>query len=279
MIMLKRDELRIRDPFILTDTEAGCYYMYGTINLKPGGYGTFPIFSVCKTYDLENFEEPRVIFDAKKSGFWADRDFWAPEVHKYGGKYYLFGSCKAEGKHRATHIFVCDTPDGEYKSLSDTPITPPEWDCLDGTLFVEDDIPYMVFCHEWTQVKDGEMCALPLSGDLSRAVGDPIVLFKASDNPAVGPTKHGIGNYVTDGPFLYRENNKVKMIWSSFFDGRYLVLEAESDSLCGKWTHKGSKFDFDGGHSMLFTSLEGKRMMTLHSPNTIDLERAVFFEI
>ncbi|MBO4979466.1 MAG: family 43 glycosylhydrolase [Clostridia bacterium] len=276
--MIKRSELRIRDPFILTDTEAGCYYMYGTIGLRPGGCATPPSFSVCKTYDLENFEEPKVIFDATRIPFWADRDFWAPEVHKYGDKYYLLGSCKAPGKHRATHIFVCDTPDGEYKPLSDEPVTPPEWDCLDGTLFVEGDTPYMVFCHEWAQVKNGEICAVPLSGDLSRAVGDPILLFKATDNPAVGPTKYGIGNYVTDGPFLYCEDNKVKMIWSSYYEGRYLVLEAESDSIHGKWIHKGSKFDFDGGHAMLFTSLQGKRMMVLHSPNTIDLERAVFFE-
>ena len=276
--MIKKSDLRIRDPFILTDFEAKCYYMFGTIALHRDGYGTAPTFSVCKSYDLESFEEPKVIFDATKINFWADRDFWAPEVHKYNGKYYLFGSCKAENRCRATHIFVSDTPDGEYKPVSNNPITPPEWECLDGTLYVENDTPYIVFCHEWLQVKDGEIWALPLAKDLSRAEGEPFMLFKASDNPGVSELREGTGNYVTDGPFFYKEDGKVKMIWSSFYKGRYLVLGAESDSIFGKWTHSGSKFDFDGGHAMIFTTLDGKRMISLHSPNTTNLERLALYE-
>ena len=76
----------------------------------------------------------------------------------------------------------------------------------------------------------------------------------------------------------YYDNGKLKMIWSSFSHGRYLVLEAESDSIFGEWKHNGSRFDFDGGHAMLFYTLEGKRMISLHSPNKADYERAVFFE-
>ena len=276
--MLKRNEIRIRDPFILTDKEAGCYYMYGTINLKPGECVAYPKFSVYKSYDLENFEGPKVIFDGEKHGFWAARDFWAPEVHKYGGRYYLFGSCKADGKCRATQVFVSDTPDGEYLPVSDKPLTPDGWECLDGTFFIEDGIPFMVFSHEWVQVKDGEIWAVALSEDLSHTVGEPFMLFRASDNQSVSELTPGSGDYVTDGPFLYREDGKVKMIWSSFYGGRYLVLDAESDSIKGKWTHGGSRFDFDGGHAMIFEDLDGKRMITLHAPNRIDEERAVFYQ-
>ncbi len=275
--MISRSELRIRDPFILTDTEEGCYYMYGTIDLVPFSYATEATFSVCKSYDLENFEPPKVIFDAKKQGFWADRDFWAPEVHKYNGRYYLFGSCKAEGKCRATQIFVCDTPDGEFVPVSEKPATPLDWECLDGTLLVEDGVPYMVFCHEWLQVKNGEIWAVELAEDLSSPVGTPFMLFKATDNPGVSDNNNS-GNFVTDGPFFYREDGKLKMIWSSFYKGRYLVLGAESNSIKGKWTHSGSKFDFDGGHAMLFYTLDGKRMISLHAPNKKGYERAVFYE-
>ena len=137
----------------------------------------------------------------------------------------------------------------------------------------------MIFCHEWVQIKDGEIWAVALSKDLSRAVGDPFRLFKASDNPGVSELRQKTGDYVTDGLFLFREDGKVKMIWSSYFNGRYLVLEAESDSLGGKWTHKGSKFDFDGGHAMIFTTLKEKRMISLHAPNKTGFERAVFYEI
>ncbi len=276
--MLKRNEIRIRDPFIVTDKVNKCYYMYGTTALVDGSLKANATFSVYKTEDLENFSEPKIVFDGKATGFWADHDYWAPEVHFYNGKYYLFGSCKAEGKCRATHIFVCDTPDGTFVPISDEPPTPSDWECLDGTFFVENGIPYMVFCHEWKQVGDGEMCAIQLSSDLTHAVGEPFLLFRATENPDVDCLRGRPGFYVTDGPFFYRENGKIKMIWSSHGLGRYLVLEAESDCLRGPWKQKGSKYDMDGGHAMLFEKLDGTRMIALHSPNKAGLERAMFFE-
>ena len=136
----------------------------------------------------------------------------------------------------------------------------------------------MVFCHEWVQVKNGEIWAMPLTADLTAPAGEPKMLFRASDNPDVSELQAGRGTYVTDGPFLWNEDGKVKMIWSSFYKGRYLVLEAEADSLLGEWHHGGSRFDFDGGHAMVFTTLEGKRMISLHKPNTANLERAFFCE-
>ena len=274
--MIKREDIRIRDPFILTDTENQCYYMYGTTALEPHSLKAKNTFSVYRSKDLENFEEPKIIFDGSKVDFWADRDFWAPEVHRYHGKYYLFGSCKAEGKCRATHIFVCDTPDGEFVPLTEKPITPEDWECLDGTFWVEDGIPYIIFSHEWKQVIDGELWAMPLSKDLKRAAGEPFMLFRASENPNVSQTASGA--YITDGPFMYTENGRLCMMWSSLYQGRYLVLGAESDFLKGKWTHSGSRFDFDGGHAMLFQRLDGVRMISLHAPNKPDFERPFFCE-
>ena len=59
-------------------------------------------------------------------------------------------------------------------------------------------------------------------------------------------------------------------------NSRYLVLDAWSDSLRGKWNHGGSRFDFDGGHAMIFKKLDGTKMISLHAPNTINNERAHF---
>ncbi len=275
--MLKREEFRIRDPFILTDRENGCYYMYGTTDLEHNALGAHNTFSVYKTTDLENFSEPKVIFDGGECGFWADRDFWAAEVHKYNGKYYLFGSVKADGQCRTTQIFVCDTPDGKFVPVSGR-VTPDGWECLDGTLYVEDGVPYMVFCHEWVQVGDGEIWALPLTEDLSAPAGEPIFLFRASDSREVSVYMHG--KYVTDGPFFYREGDRLCMIWSSYSDGRYLVLEAESESgsVKGPYRHLGARYGFDGGHAMIFERMDGARMISLHAPNKAGAERAQFME-
>ena len=57
--MLKRSDIRIRDPFILTDKENGCYYMYGTTALLKGTIRALNSFAVYKSYDLENFEQPK----------------------------------------------------------------------------------------------------------------------------------------------------------------------------------------------------------------------------
>ena len=102
------------------------------------------------------------------------------------------------------------------------------------------------------------------------------MLFKASEAKDVSEHVKGSGDYVTDGPFFYRENGKLTMIWSSFLDGRYVVLKAQSDSIKSEWTHLGSQLDFDGGHAMIFETLEGERMISLHSPNTSPYERAFF---
>ena len=244
--MLKRSDIHIRDPFILPDD--GKYYMYAS-----NGHG----FMVYVSEDLEHFTEPTVVFDPPE-GFWATRDYWAPEVHKYNGAYYLFASLKSDTACRGTQIFRSESPMGPFALHSDGPVTPRDWECLDGTLYVEDGTPYMVFCHEWLQVKDGEMCAIQLTADLSAPVGEPILLFRASE-PAWALKERP--TFVTDGPFMYRTaSGRLMMIWSSFGDGRYLVLVAISEGgILGPWKHVGSRFDFDGGHAMVFETLDGER--------------------
>ena len=278
-IMLKREEIRIRDPFIYTDVENGCYYMYGTTSVFDGEIAAGASFSVYKSYDLENFEGPKLIFDGSGDNFWADRDFWAAEMHKYNGKYYLFGSCKAENKCRGTHIFVCDTPDGTYVPVSKDPATPLDWECLDGTFYVENGKPYCVFCHEHTQILNGTICFMELKPDFSECVGEPIELFAASSflNREASEECHN----VTDGPFLYRkENGKLIMIWSTCADGYVqCVATSDNDSIFGKWSHLKPVFEDDGGHGMIFKDFDGNLKLTLHCPNVSRREKPVFFSI
>lgn len=275
---MKKSEIRIRDPFIFADEKTKTYYMYGTTDLVKDSYSTYPRFSVYVSNNLEDFKGPFIVFDGEKENFWATQDYWAAEVHYYKGKYYLFGSFKAENRCRGTQILQSGSPLGPFKPISEKPQTPEKWECLDGTLWIENDVPYMVFCHEWLQCETGEICAIRLSDDLKKAIGEPFLLFKASDNPYVS-TFVG-GNFqncmVTDGPFLFQQNEKLNMIWSSHSNGKYSVLEAVTDSIHGFWKHKKPRFDFDGGHAMIFSTFDGKRYFSLHHPNIPSNERAVF---
>ena len=275
--MLKKEEIRIRDPFVLADNENKIYYVYGTTELKDG-LNAGNKFSVYVSQDLENFDGPFTVFDGSENDFWGTKDFWAAEVHKFNGKYYLFGSFKAENHVRASQILVSDSPLGKFKPISKQPQTVDGWECLDGTLYVEDGEPYLVFCHEWTQCDIGEIWAVKLTKDLKEKDGEPFMLFKSSDNKEVTSFDPKRPRMVTDGPFLFNEDGKLKMIWSSSANGRYLVLEAVADNLKSEWKHLSSRFDFDGGHAMIFTAFDGNKYFSLHAPNTPPKERMKFIK-
>ena len=143
---MKRNEIHIRDPFVLT--EDGVYYLYGTRGTESWGDHATGL-DVYVSRDLESWEGPYVAF-MPPEGFWADQNFWAPEVHKYRGGYYMFVSFKNAEKCRGTQILRADSPMGPFVVHSDGPVTPPDWEALDGTLYVDETgAPYLIFCHEW----------------------------------------------------------------------------------------------------------------------------------
>lgn len=271
--MINIKDLNVRDPFVVN--ENGVYYLFASYK---GENDDFPSFVCYKSVDLENFEDPKYIF-TRPENFWATKQFWAPEVHKYKGKYYLFASLKSDDKCRGTQIFVCDTIDGNYIPLKDEPITPRDWECLDGTLYVENGVPYIIFCHEWLQVNDGKMYAARMSDDLKDIVGEPIYLFAASDAKWVRPFCDEI-NYVTDGPFIIKKDDKLQMIWSSYAKDGYAVGVCESKSIEGPWIQKDEPiYSKNGGHAMVFVK-DGIQMLSLHTPNDPDgAERPLFIPL
>lgn len=279
---MKLNEINIRDPFVLS--YAGQYYMYGSRVREPyegAPWGDQTGFDVYISKDLENWSEPKSVFEIPKS-FWATKDAWAPEVHMYKGKFYMLASFCAENKKRATQAMVADNPEGPFR-VCGKQLTPPDWECLDGTLYVENDVPYLVFSHEWLQVGDGEIAMIQLKEDLSESVGEPKVLFRASESgwaEEIGfEDARGI---VTDGPWLVKDEEELVMFWSSFLSGCYAIGMAVSESgrLVGPWKHLDTLlFEKDGGHGMLFKSMTGGIYFALHQPNSPGLERPCFFEI
>ena len=182
---------------------------------------------------------------------------------------------------RGTHVFVADSPRGPFKAMRATSLTPPAWSSLDGTLHSEDGVPYLVFCHEWTETIDGTMEVLRLSEDLSAPVGAPQTVFKASIAPDV-VVKPNVG-MVTDGPFLHRlKGGGLLMLWSTFIPAHgYTLLTAHSPSgrILGPWTEHFVVSGEDGGHGMLFRDFAGDLLLSLHRPNSGERERLHLFRI
>jgi arabinan endo-1,5-alpha-L-arabinosidase len=279
--LLRTDQIQIRDPFVVPVAAEHAYYLFGTTDKdcwKGPGVG----FDAYRSTDLVNWEGPIPAFRPPPD-FWADRNFWAPEVHRYGDAWYLFASFKSPTASRGTQILKSDKPAGPYRLHSDGPVTPRDWEGLDGTLFVDDHgAPWMVFSHEWVQVNDGEICALPLAADLRKAAGAPVLLFKASSAPWSAAIRD-VKAHVTDGPFLYRSSKgPLLMLWSTVGATGYTMgfAVSPSGSLLGPWQQAPEPlFNKDGGHGMIFRTLDGQLMLTLHQPNQTPNERARFFPI
>lgn len=275
--MMKTDEINIRDPFVLV--HGGKYYLYGTRGETC--WGPADGFDVYVGQDLKNWEGPIVCFHNDGS-FWADRNYWAPEVHCVNGAFYMFASFKSDSRRRGTAILRALSPLGPFEPWSEGPVTPADWECLDGTFYASPDgTPYMVFCHEWVQAGDGEIHAMKLTKDLRAPAGEPFLLFRASEAPWCRQVHHssGLDGYVTDGPFLWRkEDGTLLCLWSGFSETGYAQGLAVSDNgdIDGHFTQLPPLFPEDGGHGMLFRTLEGELLLALHSPNKHLLERPRF---
>ena len=246
-------DLCIRDPFVFPHN--GGYIVTGTF--KKNGFGAY--FSK----DLEMFEGPFTLVENQDANLNPDK-FWAPEIHYYCGKYYLIGTVLPLNGKRYSMIYVSDDPLKAYEPLARC--TPEGWQCLDATLFVEEDQPYVVFCREWLEVTDGEMYAVKLSDDLSKIVEEPRFLFRASEAKWC---KRG-NRYITDGPFLFHDNGTLKMLWSSFSETGYAIATAYSDNgrIDGNWIQQERPvFAENGGHGMIFEK-EGNKYLTIHKPNS-----------
>lgn len=288
-------DVRLRDVCILADEKTRTYYAVAATRApdKPGFRNAGVQAYTSK--NLVSWEGPIVIFQAPDD-LWGDvaiKSVWAPELHAYKGKYYLFLTFDTDSKlaeqwrdwlprvRRGSQVLVSDSPLGPFKPFQSRSTTPVDMMTLDGTLWVEDGLPYMVFAHEWVQLTDGTIEFVKLKDDLSETIGEPKRIFRGSDAPWARKSPEW-GCWVTDGPYLYRsKSGKLFMIWSSFSNTGYTTGVAISDSgkLAGPWRQQAEPvFSADGGHAMIFKRFDGQLMMVLHSPNK-QTERARLFEM
>ena len=214
---------------------------------------------------------------------------WAAELHEYKGKYYYFATFtnsdviidRYRGNdipRRASHVLVSDAPGGPYMMKGDATYLPADKPTLDGTFWVDSDgKPYMVYCYEWLQNFDGTIEKIELKPDLSGSVGEGKLMFRASSCPwSRESTRDGSvkPNMVTDGPYLFRTGTgRLGMIWTSWIGDVYTqgVAYSESGTLDGPWVHEKNPITPPNfGHGMLFRTLDGKWLMSVHSHKNIN---------
>lgn len=289
------NDLSVHDPAILADATTQTYYIYANYSPRrtwdltqlrsPHGRAGVKAW---KSKDLILWEGPELVFEVPED-FWADKldAPWAPEVHAWRGKYYLFVTFNdwettletRPGRppitRRASQILVGDSPLGPFKPFRNAPHTPPGEMTLDGTFYVDEKgDPWMVYCHEWVQITDGAFKAIRLTPDLSATVGEPILLFHAS---ASRWTKRET-NYrnagktpgvVSDGPWMHRtKNGTLQLLWASWSKDRdyaTAIATSESGTLAGPWKQTAEPLlQDDRGHGALFRDFTGRLHLIVH---------------
>lgn len=264
----------------------GTYYLYGTRSKTC--WGLADGFDCYTSRDLKDWDGPFEIFH-RPNGFFADRSYWAPECIRYGDAFYLIATLGGQNVKKGVYALRASSPLGPFEPYS-ARLTPEGWACIDGTVFLDGEVPWLVFSHSFEDSPDGDMCAIPLRRDLRTAAGDAVLLFSAPAASWAKPVpfakaEFGMDGdvYFTDGPFVWRgEDGRLYMPWSSWGERGYAVGVAVSDSgqLTGSWRQEERPlFPADGGHGMIFQSFAGQMLYTLHYPNDKFAEHPVFVPV
>ena len=89
---LKLSDIRMHDPWIVADQASKTYYMYEGSGPQSSSQHRSGVIAY-KSKDMKSWSGPHLVFEVP-DGSWADptAGVWAPEVHLYNGKYYLFAT-------------------------------------------------------------------------------------------------------------------------------------------------------------------------------------------
>lgn len=262
--VLLTDQIHMRDPWVLPHD--GIYHLFGTTGDAWGKEGGG--FIGYRSTDLTHWTVTGQALPVDGKPAWADYHFWAPELYERDGRFHLCFSGKTDHSCRGTGMAVSDSPLGPFRPLSDTPLTPPDWECLDGHLFRDTDgTEWFIFVHEWVQAPLGEMWIQRISPDYTQLVGEKHLLFRGEDAPW--------SNKVIDGPMMVVEDGRYHLFWSSFNeqDG-YCCGVATADALLGPYTQSAEPvIRNDGGHNCVFRGFDGQLYTSFHRPNKAPDER------
>jgi beta-xylosidase len=242
------------DPFVIAD--GGRFYAYATQRDESG-------FQLMESPDLVHWTPRRLEFKIP----WAREHYWAPEVVRYQGKFYMTYSA-LDPKTRRHHIAVAtaDTPLGPFTHRAilvrgdDNKVG-----VIDATIDVEDDgAAYLVYSEE-----DPRRIVLRrLKPDLLAVEGEPEELIRPNLD-----WEHG----VTEAPTLIRRGGKYHLFYSggpfqgTKRSGRYATGHAVARALKGPYakTSRPLLETIEGkvygpGHQCLITTADGRTWVLYH---------------
>jgi len=253
------------DPYILFDKASDTYYMYGT------GGGAKDGFSTYSSKDLINWKNEGQVYFGNRPGAWGVKDFWAPEVYAYKGKYYMFFSAHwgfnptNELENFKIGVAVADQPTGPFTDLSDKPLFDPGYPLIDANVYFDPNgklyLYYSRCCYknpvksevaDWArekgwfnEIEESWVYGVELKPDFSGVIGEPVLLLRPplkmndpqSEWESRSVTSKEVNRRWTEGSFAFKKGNTYYLMYSAnYFGGaNYAIGYATSKNPLGSF--------------------------------------------
>lgn len=250
------------DPYVLPDT-GGRYYMYGT------GGGAKNGFAAYSSGDMVNWKYEGQVYMADGPNAWGIHSFWAPEVYRSKGKYYMFYSAQwkvnpaNELENFRIGVAVADKPTGPFTDVSDKPLFDPGYPIIDANVFVDDNgkayLYYSRCCYKhavqsevaawakqqglYKEIEESWVYGIELKPDFSGTIGKPVLLLrppagmkdKQAEWESRSVTSKEVNRRWTEGSVTFKHTNRYYIMYSAnhFAGENYAVGYATSKSPLG----------------------------------------------
>ncbi|MFX0560116.1 glycoside hydrolase family 43 protein [Tepidibacillus infernus] len=222
------DMTDIGDPFVLKTGNS--YYMYATSEATRG-------FKVWKSNNLVSWEYKGLAYDHyEQANRWATGDFWAPEVIKHDGMFYMVYSARNNDGHLRISIATSKDPLGPFKDTS-VDIIKKEGSYIDGDIFIDNDgTPYLYYVKDNSEnIINGkhvsQIYVQKMDQSLTQLIGQPQLLI-TPDQQWEGIDRDFQWN---EGPFVLKHDKRYYLMYSANFyaSADYAIGYAVSDHPMG----------------------------------------------
>jgi beta-xylosidase len=201
----------IGDPFVMRASD-GKYYCYPTSSNT--GY------RVWFSEDMVNWSEVGHCYSVQEKS-WGYKDFWAPEVVEYSGKYYMYYTARwSKNDSLRIGVAVSDAPTGPFTDVYDRPMFDFGYAAIDANVFIDDDgKKYLYFSRDCSEnIVDGRneshIYGIELNDDMISVKGEPVLLTKPDQE---WEKLSGPQFYWNEGSLLLKNNGLYYLMYSANF--------------------------------------------------------------
>ena len=245
-------ELALADPCVLLDD--GVYYAYGTYS--PDG------ILVYQSEDLRTWKPCGHALH--KSNTTENQKFWAPEVVKRNGQYYMYYSA-----NERLYVAVSQSPLGPFRQVAGPML---DEGSIDGSPFLDDDGKWYFFLVRFR--KGNQIWVARMTDDGLGLQKETLHLCVSAEDEWEKDDAHFPGCRVAEGPNVWKHDGRYYLTYSAnhYQSHKYGVGVAVSENILGSWKKVSynpllqQSFGLSGtGHHGLFFDKKGHLMMMFHA--------------